>query len=183
VTPLPLRINLGSGAYSLPAAVGWENWDEDPTTPADRHLRVPPIPLANGSVAELYLGHLLEHFEPVEADALLRECYRVLAPGATLGVVVPDTRWVLEQYQRQSGQRVEVPQGVFWELDDLDAVCAVFLYSTLQESRHRWSYDETTLRRALARAGFKVVRPIDRWHDPRASSHNSWSLGLDCVKP
>jgi len=183
VTALPLRLNLGAGSYSLPQAVGWENWDEDPLTPADKHLRVPPIPLPDGSVAEIYMGHLLEHLEPVEADALLRECYRVLQPGATLGVVVPDTRWVLEQYLRQSGTRVEVPQGVFWELDDLDAVCAVFLYSTLQESRHRWAYDETTLRRALTRAGFRWVRAIDRWNDPRASSHNSWSLGWDCVKP
>jgi hypothetical protein len=180
---LPLRLNLGCGAYALPQAVGWENWDDDPLTPADRHLHVPPIPVPDGAVAEIYMGHLLEHLEPVEADALLRECYRVLAPGATLGVVVPDTRWVLEQYVRQSGQRVELPQGVFWELDDLDAVGSVFLYSTIQDSRHRWSYDETTLRRALSRAGFRVRGAIDRWHDPRASAHNAWSLGVDVVKP
>lgn len=177
-----MRLNLGSGAYTLPAN-DWWNVDADPTTPADAHYRFPPIDAADASVDEIYLGHVLEHLEPVEADALLRECSRCLVPGGALGVVVPDTRWVLEQYVRQRGQRVEVPQGVFWELDDLDAVGAVFLYSTLQESRHRWSYDETTLRRALTRAGFRVVREIDRWNDPRASSHNAWSLGLDAVKP
>jgi hypothetical protein len=174
------RLNLGCGPYVLP---DYWNVDADPASPADAHYRFPPIDAADASVDEIYLGHVLEHLEPVEADALLRECYRVLAPGATLGVVVPDTRWVLEQYVRQSGQRVEVPQGVFWELDDLDAVGSVFLYSTLQESRHRWSYDETTLRRALTRAGFAVRRAIDRWSDPRASAHNPWSLGWDSVKP
>jgi len=174
------KLNLGSGAYVLPA---WWNVDEDPATPADAHYRFPPIDASDASVDEVYLGHVLEHLEPPDADALLRECWRVLEPGGALGVVVPDTRWVLEQYLLGRGTRVEVPQGVFWELDDLDAVNAVFLYSTLQDSRHRWSYDATTLRRALERAGFTVVREIDRWTDPRASAHNPWSLGFDAVKP
>ena len=175
------RLCLGSGQY--PLGPGWVNIDEDPTTPADWHVHVPPIELPDETVSEIYAGHLLEHLHPVEADELLRECLRVLVPGGRLGVVVPDTRAVLEHYLRRTGERVELPQGVFWELDDLDAVCAVFLYSTFQESPHRWSYDELTLPRALTRAGFQVGAPIDRWGDPRRSSANWWSLGFDAFKP
>ena len=178
-----IRLNLGSGGFDLPRADSWSNWDEDPETPADRHLHVPPIPLEDDSVTEIYCGHLLEHLEPREAHHLLQECLRVLVPGGRLGVVVPDTRAILEHYLRKDGERVEVPQGQWWELDDLDDVCAVFLYSTIQPSRHKWSYDGRTLTRALERAGFGIREMIDRWRDPRASTHNWYSLGIDAYKP
>lgn len=174
------RLNLGAGAYAIE---GFESWDEDPETPADRHVHVPPIPLPDVSVAEIYCGHLLEHFEPGEAAELLHECHRVLVPGGRLGVVVPDTRRVLEQYLGRTGNVVEVPAGAHWNLDDLDAVCAVFLYSTIQGSRHRWAYDRETLCRTLERAGFRLGRAIHPLDDPRLSTPQWYNLGFDCFKP
>ena len=175
------RLNLGSGLFPLRGG-GWCNVDADPATEPDWVARVPPIDRTDESVAEVYMGHLLEHLDPVEADFLLRECYRVLVPGGRLGVVVPDTRWVLERHLAQDHTRVEVPQGRFWELDDLDAVCGLFLYSTFQSTPHRWSYDDQTLRRALLRAGFAVAGRIDPYHDPRLVGAR-WNLGLEAVKP
>lgn len=173
------RLNLGCGAYRLE---GWDNWDADPETPADRHFHAPPIPVGDRTVDEIYCGHLLEHFEPDEADELLRECRRVLVPGGRLGVVVPDTRAVLARYLEQRHEVVEVPEGVFWNLDDLDSVCRVFLYSTIQPSRHKWSYDGATLRRALVRNGFRLEGDIAR-DDPRLSVPSWWDCGVDCTKP
>jgi hypothetical protein len=98
-------------------------------------------------------------------------------------VVVPDTRWVLEGYLGQTGRWVEIPEGRHWCLDDLDAVCSVFLFSTIQESRHKWAYDEDTLRGALERAGFTVGARIDPWRDPRISVGARWNLGWNGVKP
>jgi len=177
-----IRLNLGAGAYPLPQREGWVNVDEDPETPADRHCHVPPIPLADNSVEEVYCGHLLEHFEPGEADALLQECRRVLVPGGRLGVVVPDTRAVLARYLEQRHEVVECPERVYWNLDDLDSVCGVFLYSVIQPSRHKWAYDDHTLRRALVRNGFVLGDPIAK-DDPRLSVPSWWDLGLDASKP
>jgi predicted SAM-dependent methyltransferase len=175
-----MKLNLGCGAYEL---AGWENWDEDTRLPNVGHVRVPPIPLDDETVEEVYLGHLLEHFEPVEAAELLHECKRVLVPGGRLGVVVPDTKRVLEHYLRQNGAMVEVPQGRHWRLNDLDAVNAVFLYSTIQGSRHRWSYDRETLCRTLERAGFRLGACIDPYTDPRLSTPQWYNLGVDGFKP
>jgi predicted SAM-dependent methyltransferase len=179
-----MRLNLGCGEYVLS---DWENWDADLAVavrhPSVGHVPVPPIPLDDDSVEEIYCGHLLEHFEPAEADDLLRECRRVLVPGGRLGVVVPDTRRVLEHYLRQDGTVVEVPARVDWHLNDLDAVNAVFLYSTLQKSRHRWSYDRATLCHTLERAGFRLGSSIDPFHDPRHSCGAWWNLGQDAFKP
>jgi len=76
---------------------------------------------------------------------------------------------------------VEVPERVFWNLDDLDAVCQVFLYSTIQPSRHRWAYDARTLLAALERAGFHVEDSI-RPDDPRLSCPRWYDLGYQCIK-
>jgi predicted SAM-dependent methyltransferase len=176
-----IRLNLGSGAYRLPAGDGWTNWDEDPETPADRHAHVPPVPYGDGSVEEVYLGHFLEHFEPEEADELLRECYRVLRPGGRLGVVVPDTRAVLAHYLAGDHTMVEIPANVHWSLDDLGSVCSVFLYSTIQESRHKWAYDERSLRAVLHKAGFATTCPLAP-DDPRVSVPAWWNLGLEARK-
>ena len=176
------RLNLGAGGYALPREQGWCNVDADAATEPDWCARVPPIDRTDESVAEVYLGHLLEHLEPGEGDFLLRECYRVLVPGGRVGVVVPDTRWVLQCYLGKAGRWVEIPEGRHWNLDDLDAVCSVFLYSTIQESRHKWAYDEDTLPRALERAGFTVGGRIDPWRDPRISVGARWNLGYDGIK-
>jgi len=177
-----VKLNLGCGEYLLP---GWENWDAaldvSLRRPEVGHVRVPPIPLDDDSVAEIYMGHLLEHFEPDEAAALLAECKRVLVPGGRLGVVVPNVRKVLAHYLAGDHMEVEVPAGVYWSLDDLEAVNAVFLYSTIQESRHRWGYDARTLCRTLERAGFYVEDSI-RLDDPRLSVPRWYDLGYQCVK-
>jgi hypothetical protein len=176
-----VRLNLGAGNFPLRGG-GWVNVDEDPATTPDWCTRVPPIDRTDESVAEIYIGHMLEHLGPEAADLLLLECYRVLVPGGKLGVVVPDTRRILACYLRRDHTRVEVPQERFWELDDLDDLCAVFLYSPFQDSPHRWSYDAATLKRAMARAGFTVTTRIDPFHDPRLVPA-WWNLGYDATKP
>jgi predicted SAM-dependent methyltransferase len=181
-----IRLNLGAGAYPIrdgPAVgQGWVNVDEDPETPADRHYHVPPIPYQDGAVAEIFAGHLLEHFEPQEADRFLQDCRRVLEPGGRLGVVVPDTRAVLARYLEQRHTWVEVPAGQQWNLDDLDAVCAAFLFSTIQPSRHKWAYDGATLRRALVRNGFLLGGPIPDG-DPRIAVPAWWNLSVQATRP
>jgi predicted SAM-dependent methyltransferase len=179
-----MRLNLGSGGYHAGLRdEGWIDVDEDPAVHADWQVHVPPINLQDGEVDEIYCGHLLEHFDPTGAAALLAECYRVLVPGGRLGVVVPDTREVLRRYLDRGHAWVEVPQGQHWNLDDLDSVCAVFLYSTIQRSRHQWSYDAASLRRALERAGFVVTGEIHPYDDPRISVGAFYNLGLDSRKP
>jgi predicted SAM-dependent methyltransferase len=163
------------------AGTGWWNVDADPAAPADAHYTFPPIAAPDASVDEVYLGHVLEHFEPDEAADLLAECRRVLVPGGALGVVVPNTRKVLAHYLAGDHTEVEVPEREFWNLDDLDAVCRVFLFSTIQPSRHRWAYDARTLLAALERAGFHVEDSI-RPDDPRLSSPQWWDLGYHCIK-
>jgi len=177
-----MRLNLGCGDFPLPRAGGWENWDEDRDVRPDVLRHVPPIDLADGTVEEVYAGHLLEHFAYDEGQALLRECHRVLVPGGRLGVVVPHTRLILSHYLRGNNPACEVPAGRWWQMSDLDEVCGLFLYSTCQRSPHRWSYDVTTLHRALGAAGFVHVVPMAH-DDARISVAAWWNLGMEAVRP
>src|SRR5579859_3678044 len=154
-----VRLNIGSGAWPLET---WVNVEQDSNLPAELHAIVPPIPYADETVDEIYAGHFLEHLKHPIAAEFLRECYRVLRPGGRVGIVVPDTRTIMAEYLKQSRIAVEWPYGQLRAVADLDEVCGLFLYSTLQDSPHRWSYDENTLSRALELAGFEVKSRIDR---------------------
>lgn len=172
------RWNIGCGAHPL---LYWTNVDSDATVLADVHVCVPPLPLADASLDEIYAGHFLEHLTPEEAEHFLAECRRVLVPGGRLGIVVPDTREIMSRYLAGTADVVEYPQGTFHEVADLDSVCRLFVYSTVQETPHRWSYDAETLRRALERAGFHVHAAIDRWHDPRIPVGAWYQCGWDAI--
>lgn len=99
---------------------------------------------------------------------MLGECFRVLRSGGRVGVVVPDTEAVAKLY-------------ILGKMSLHDA-CENFLYSPVQPSRHKWAYDEVTLRRALENAGFVTTQPIDRHNDPRVIP--AWfQVGWDAEKP
>jgi SAM-dependent methyltransferase len=59
-----------------------------------------PIPLPDASVPFVYSSHMLEHLRPEDAETLMRDVYRVLAPNGIARIVVPDlaklARWYLE---------------------------------------------------------------------------------------
>lgn len=61
------------------------------------------------SIEFIFSEHFFEHLFPDETSALMRECYRVLQPGAVMRVVVPDA--VLRTYEppEPDGFPVELP--------------------------------------------------------------------------
>ena len=162
------HLNLGCGNDRKP---GWVNVDLDarhePDVCDDSLAYV--ASLDEGSVDEIYAGHFLEHLTYDEGERFLEGCLRVLKPGGTIGIVVPDTRAIVSRYLRD---------GL-----DLDEICAAFLYSTVQDSHHQWSYDLHTLGRALTRSGFELGAEIDRFDDPRLAAGAWWQCGIDGIKP
>ena len=58
------------------------------------------LPFADGVFDAVYSSHVLEHFAPATAEALLRECQRVLKPGGILRTVLPDLETACREYVR-----------------------------------------------------------------------------------
>lgn len=175
----PLRLAVGVGQHPLRH---WINVDTDESALVTLRADGLALPFQTATLDDVYLGHVLEHFTYADGQRLLGECWRVLKAGARLGVVVPDTGEILRRYVQGLGGGIEFPRGHWNDLADLDDVCRLFLYSTVQPSHHLWSYDTRTLARALRRAGFAVEAEIDRWNDERLGSGAWYQFGFDARK-
>jgi len=174
------RLNLGSGAAPMQF---WMNLDESEEWPAEIHAHVPPLPFDDESLDDIYCGHLIEHLTRDEARELVAECYRILTPGGRLGVLVPDTREIMKRYLAGAIDAVEYPLGTWQYVANLDHMCAMFLYSTVQPSQHLWSYDLQTLARLIGSAGFVDLAEMDRYTDPRIAQGAWYQCGIDGYKP
>lgn len=176
----PKRVNVGCGTMPF---LYWTNIDANTEAFADIYVTVPPLPFADTSLIDIYAGHFIEHLEPQAAKVFLAECFRCLAPGGRLGLVVPDTREIMARWLGHAIDEIEYPQGVWNKASNLDDVCRLFLYSTAQTSPHRWSYDADTLRDAIESAGFVSPRTIDRYRDERVTVGAWYQMGFDSWKP
>lgn len=56
------------------------------------------IPLPDSHCHAVYHSHVLEHLDPDDAQALVRECFRVTRPGGILRVAVPDLERIARDY-------------------------------------------------------------------------------------
>lgn len=173
------RVNVGSGQHPLRY---WRNLDADPDALADVFASVPPLPFDDASLDEIYAGHFLEHLTEEEAALFMRECMRCLVPGGRLGILVPDTREVMKRYLAGSIDAVEYDR-VWYPVKDLNAVCRLFLYSTIQRSHHVWAYDLVSLGELGVKHGFKIYKEIDRFNDPRIPVGAWYQCGWDFIKP
>jgi len=175
------RLNIGCGDWPLNY---YTNLDIDPSSPAEIHADALEYLEAcqDGEYDEIYAGHFVEHLDQLQALQFVATCYRVLSPGGKLGLLVPDTRAIMHKYLTQQIDEVEY-DGRWYHVADLDDVCALFIYSTVQDTPHKWMYDVNTLARLMQSVGFESLREIDRYRDPRLGTPAWYQCGLDGWKP
>ncbi len=81
-------LNLGCGRRFHP---DWVNLDVVEHVPGVRaHDVRRGLPFPRDHFDAVYHSHLLEHFSRSEGALLLAECFRVLRPGGTIRIAVPD---------------------------------------------------------------------------------------------
>lgn len=89
-------LNVGCGDVFHPA---WTNIDLHPASPIVQRRDVRAgLPYPNASFTAVYHSHVLEHMTKEAAYELMNECARVLVPGGTLRVVVPDLETICRTY-------------------------------------------------------------------------------------
>lgn len=101
-----IKVNLACGDVFVDAD-DWINFDYSATAPGVRRANLlAALPLERDAASLVYVSHFLEHIPRSEATAFLRECARILAPGGTLRLVVPDLENMCRAYlaQRDQGQ-------------------------------------------------------------------------------
>lgn len=95
----PIKLNLGCGYDRRP---GYINIDVDPATKPDViHDLYQPLPYKTGTVDQILLQDVLEHFTLQDGLKLLLECQRVLKKNGSLVVRVPNVSAIIQKYANQ----------------------------------------------------------------------------------
>ena len=173
-----MYVQYGCG-FSAPD--GWMNFDASPTL---RFERVPLIgrlytrnarrfpasarfgdvvyglPIQPGTVRGLFASHVLEHLSLADCRKALRNSHVYLAQGGIFRLIVPDLRARAERYVRQQDENAanEFLECLNMGEEGPSGTVRGRLSALVGNSRHRWMYDEASMRRELAAAGFVAIR-------------------------
>lgn len=166
------KLNLGAGAYPID---GWVNVDVQ-----DFDLSQYPWPWDENSASEIMASHILEHFTRAAGYVFLCRCLRVLCPGGTLHIAVPD----MDKFIACRLANDYTPlDGYPWiSLDDLMGGNSGDV-SAKETDKHRYMYCEASLAWTLTNVGFRDVRR--RSHPLPVLDNPKWaaiSLYMDTVK-
>jgi predicted SAM-dependent methyltransferase len=164
----PAKINLGSGSCRKE---GFLNVDMFPGGDLTLDLRR-KLPFESGCCEIIFSEHCIEHIDyPETATDLFRECLRILKPGGTLRLSVPDTAWPLADYAKGSeAEYFRVCALHSWHPGYCTTRLEHINYHFRQGGAHLFAYDEETAGKILQGVGFQDVRRVS--FDPNMDSRH-----------
>jgi predicted SAM-dependent methyltransferase len=184
-----LSVNFGSGGYGLP---GWINIDAR-ASHKDTYIAYDmrrPLPFKTGSVKRIFAEHVVEHIDfRDDIPSVFTEFHRVLQPGGTVRIIVPDTERFLSAYVHRS--EIEF-SNLDWNIKSLpsDIYTPMHIINHIfhQGGEHMFAWDFETMEFALNRAGFSIVKKqsFRVSDDPELAidrqQHASYSLVVEATK-
>jgi predicted SAM-dependent methyltransferase len=145
-----LKVHLGAGPVNIQ---GWINVDARPYD--HTHIVAKDFELAefsDGSVSEIYMCHVLEHFSFVEAEALLRKIKRKLCVGGVIRISVPCFDKLIAVYADSK--------------NDLDLIrLAIMGGQDYEFNFHKSIYNNASLARLLEACGYADIVEWDTKSD------------------
>ncbi len=158
-----LFVNVGSAVKAL---AGWLNID---ASGGDLAINVNwGMPLPDRAAQLVYSAHLLEHLRySDQAPQFVSEVYRILKPGGTARIVVPDIRKLFTAYVNCDESFFEsrelfYPIGPDFKDGAIPRLDYLLLYSGCSQQTlnfgHKFGYDFNLLRDLLIGVGFSRVK-------------------------
>ncbi|ACH39574.1 SAM-dependent methyltransferase, putative [Citrifermentans bemidjiense Bem] len=115
-----MMLNVGCGDTSHP---DWTNLDLRGSRSVECRDVTQGLPFPDESFDVVYHSHLLEHLLPEKALPFMRECHRVLKPGGTLRILVPDLEQIARLYLEKLGQTPDAADDYDWMMLELYDQC------------------------------------------------------------
>jgi predicted SAM-dependent methyltransferase len=115
------------------------------------------LPFPDESIAKIYSSHFFEHLAYEDGQRLLDECRRVLVPGGTFSICVPNARLYIQAYlQSQSldESRFFGYKSAYNNTTKIDYVN----YVAYMDGEHKYMFDEENLPHILRSKGFRNAR-------------------------
>lgn len=156
------RLHLGCGSRMLD---GWLNTDLEPRLHQSVFLDAGrSLPFPDETFHHVYSEHMIEHLDHPDACRLLADLARVMRPGGRIRVATPDLDRLLglfvprhEWTDDQARYVALIAERHVPGVDPQTASPVFVLNNNVREWGHRFLFDETTLRAALADAGFTEI--------------------------
>lgn len=159
-------LNVGCGSNVFPEFINLDyNWRPgiDICWNIERGL-----PLANGSLLGIFSEHCLEHVGYWACVDVLKEFFRILAPGGVVRIIVPDAGLYLTLYGKSvQGELVRFPYVDESGLADREEDGKIKFTPMMAVNRifrgygHMFAYDFETLASMLAYSGFKNIEKVE----------------------
>jgi predicted SAM-dependent methyltransferase len=144
-------LHLGSGTKYIAGMINVEgNIFQRKDLWADLKNR---LPFADQTAHFIYCSHTLEHFYPDEAQAILREMFRVLKSDGVARIATPSFEHALKI---AAGEPATEPQRTF---PDPAGQAIDYLFC---DGQHKYGYSFSVMERFARDAGFTRVTQLDR---------------------
>ena len=149
------NLNLGSGVVKIPNYLGVDlcqgcDYQYDILT---------PLPFNDGTIDNILLSHVLEHFSKKDGLRILKECFRVLSEQGVIRASVPDFNiFVQHAYQENREffyEQVE-SNGITRDRFEGDFISDKFMY-VATGSGHKEFYSWESLSKLFIDSGFNSV--------------------------
>jgi predicted SAM-dependent methyltransferase len=150
-----VKVEFGSGKRE-----GMEGWVSADLIDRSADLRLDASrrsPFSDNSVAAVYSSHLMEHMDIRKIRYFLKECLRILKPGGSFSVAVPNAGIYIEAYSRSLDLD---PFYLRYGLTGLTYSSKIDYVNHIayMGGAHRHMFDEKALTGILEDAGFKGVK-------------------------
>jgi len=138
-----------------------------------------PLPFPDNCIEFVYTSHVLEHIPWYRTIDALREVRRVLYPGATIEIHVPDLDVLIEAVQKRQCLDNHAEDGINSELHWMHWVAERLFHLGPERQWHRACFNASHLAWCFEQAGFRGIQQMPR--DPDGS-HGLIDLGMQAVK-
>ena len=131
-----------------------------------RHDCRKALPYPENSIAHILCSHFLEHVYPDEAENILKDYWRVLRPGATIHIIVPDLEALIMEYVEAKMNNINAADRFIVQTLLSTTTRGSLKYRVLEMFggfglKHRWMYDSASMAALIGNIGFKILDTND----------------------
>jgi predicted SAM-dependent methyltransferase len=154
----PIRkLQIGAGGADYP---DWLNTDIEPSQKEVYLDATKHFPMPDASIHYIFGEHVIEHLSYEQGLAMLRECYRVLAPGGKIRLATPNLLKYFALFREpvtEEAQRYIAAKPKWHAWPQTSHPAATILNLELRSFGHQFLYDPATLSDSLAETGFQTI--------------------------